>query len=89
VKRVASPAGRSAVAFTLERYGHLYLGAEDDLMGALDALRRAAEMPDNVVRIRKAGACCRPRPRSRVAFSWPGSHRPTKEPASAGYGNPV
>lgn len=56
VKRVAVRAGHSSVAFTLDRYGHLYPDAEDDLMGALDTLGRAATGPDNVVPIRSARA---------------------------------
>lgn len=49
VKRVAARAGHSSVAFTLDRYGHLYPDAEDDLMGALDALGRGAQESGNVV----------------------------------------
>ena len=56
VKRVAARAGHTSVSFTLDRYGHLYPDSEDDLMGALDALGRAATEPDNVVSIRQPGA---------------------------------
>jgi integrase len=54
VKRVAARAGHASTSFTLDRYGHLYPDAEDDLMGALDALGRAAKTPNNVVPIRAA-----------------------------------
>ena len=52
VKRVAARAGHASTSFTLDRYGHLYPDAEDDLMGALDALGRAAKTPNNVASIR-------------------------------------
>lgn len=56
VKRVAARAGQSSVAFTLHRYGHLYPDAKDDLMGALDAVGRAANGTSNVVSIHSTGA---------------------------------
>lgn len=56
VKRVAARAGHASVAFTLDRYGHLYPDAEDDLMGALDAVGRAANATSNVVSIHASGA---------------------------------
>ncbi len=37
-KRVSVRAGHSSVAFTLDRYGHLYESDEDDLTMRLDAL---------------------------------------------------
>jgi integrase len=49
VKRVAARAGHASVAFTLQRYGHLYPDSEDDLMGALDAIGRGADPSGNVV----------------------------------------
>lgn len=56
VKRVAARAGHSSVAFTLDRYGHLYPDDETELMGALDKAARAASKADNVVPIRPKGA---------------------------------
>ena len=37
-KEVSVRAGHSSVAFTLDRYGHLYQDAEDDIPERLDAL---------------------------------------------------
>ena len=56
VKRVAARAGHSSVSFTLDRYGHLYPDADDDLMGALDKIGKAANGSGNVVSIRSKGA---------------------------------
>jgi integrase len=56
VKRVAARAGHTSVSFTLDRYGHLHPDSEADLLGALDALGRAATEPDNVVPLRQPGA---------------------------------
>lgn len=56
VKRVAARAGHASVAFTLDRYGHLYPDDEAELMGALDAAGKAAASADNVVPIRTKGA---------------------------------
>jgi hypothetical protein len=36
-------AGHSSVAFTLDRYGHLFDDADDALMGRLDAAHRALD----------------------------------------------
>lgn len=55
-RRVAARAGHASVAFTLQRYGHLYPDGEADLMGALDALGRAADAADNVVSLPTRGA---------------------------------
>jgi len=56
VKLVAARAGHTSVSFTRDRYGHLYPDAEDDLMGALDVVGRAAESSENVVAIRSRRA---------------------------------
>jgi hypothetical protein len=40
-KHVAALAGNSSVAFTLDRYGHLFDDADDTPMGRLDAAHRA------------------------------------------------
>ena len=37
-KKVSIRAGHSSVAFTLDRYGHLYEDEEDQVTAALDAL---------------------------------------------------
>jgi integrase len=42
-KHVAALAGHSSVAFTLDRYGHLFDDADDALMGRLDASHRAVD----------------------------------------------
>jgi integrase len=55
-KRVAARAGHASVAFTLQRYGHLYPDREDDLMGALDAFARAGDDGGKVVSMRPRGA---------------------------------
>ena len=55
-KRIAARAGHASVAFTLDRYGHLFPDSEDDLMGALDRLGRDANGAGNVVSIRSKGA---------------------------------
>jgi hypothetical protein len=47
--RSGSRAGHASVAFTLQRYGHLYPDSEDDLMGALDVIGRNADPAGNVV----------------------------------------
>jgi integrase len=41
-KQVAARAGHTSVAFTLDRYGHLFPEADDALMTSLDAAHRAA-----------------------------------------------
>jgi integrase len=41
-KQVATRAGHTSVAFTLDRYGHLFPEADDALMSGLDAAHRAA-----------------------------------------------
>lgn len=51
-KRVAARAGHSSVAFTLDRYGHLFPDTEDDLMGRLHEVGTAAEAESNVVSLR-------------------------------------
>jgi hypothetical protein len=53
---VAARAGHTSLSFTLDRYGHLHPDSEADLLGALDALGRAATEPDNVVPLRQPGA---------------------------------
>lgn len=42
-KQVSTRAGHSSVAFTLDRYGHLYDDADDRVTGALDAMLAGAE----------------------------------------------
>jgi integrase len=51
-KRVAVRAGHASVAFTLQRYGHLYPDAEGELMGALDTFGRSVGQGGEVVPIR-------------------------------------
>jgi integrase len=41
-KQVAARAGHTSVAFTLDRYGHLFPEADDALMSGLDAAHRSA-----------------------------------------------
>ncbi len=49
-KRVSVRAGHSSVAFTLDRYGHLYESDEDDLTMRLDALLEGTQpTPDATV----------------------------------------
>jgi hypothetical protein len=45
VKEVSVWAGHSSVAFTLDRYGHLYDDADDDTSDRLDALLKLTEQP--------------------------------------------
>jgi hypothetical protein len=45
-------AGHASVAFTLQRYGHLYPDAEGELMGALDTFGRSVGQGGEVVPIR-------------------------------------
>ena len=52
VKRVASRAGHTSVAFTLDRYGHLYPDADTALADRLGEAMEAARQADNVVEIR-------------------------------------
>ena len=58
-KEVSVAAGHSSVAFTLDRYGHLYEDKEDDLQDRLDALlgdpAAAPARPAPVSRISEAG----------------------------------
>ncbi len=42
-KQVSARAGHSSVAFTLDRYGHLYETAEDSVTARLDALLETAQ----------------------------------------------
>jgi integrase len=45
-KQIAVRAGHSSVSFTLDRYGHLFDDADDDLLAALEARYSAATEPD-------------------------------------------
>lgn len=45
-REVATRAGHSSVAFTLDRYGHLFPEADDELAGRLDALHEQREGGD-------------------------------------------
>jgi hypothetical protein len=50
-KEVSIRAGHSSVAFTLDRYGHLYEDAGDDVPDRLDALFGRSRDPPNVPQI--------------------------------------
>jgi integrase len=54
-KRVATRAGHTSVAFTLQRYGHLYADTEAELMGALDAMGAPVTEAAPVVPLRRQG----------------------------------
>ena len=45
-KEISVRAGHSSVAFTLDRYGHLYEDAEDQISDRLDALLFAQDAQD-------------------------------------------
>lgn len=69
-KEVSTVAGHSSVAFTLDRYGHLYEQADDDLGDRLDALLRGLVWPgvtyaDNVTSLEEARNA-----QSRRSASW-------------------
>jgi hypothetical protein len=46
LKEVSVRAGHSFVAFTLDRYGHLYHDTEDDIPERLDALLARCDVSD-------------------------------------------
>jgi integrase len=44
--------GHASITTTLDRYGHLFPGHDDEVMDGLDATFNAVPAPDNVVELR-------------------------------------
>jgi hypothetical protein len=56
-KQVAATAGHTSVAFTSDRYGHLFPQADDALMSGLDAAHRAATKALHAAATDSGGSC--------------------------------